>query len=59
MEGGGEEVGEKAREEAMKKIGLGEAERSRYIVYKDMGMIDNPDQLEAVEIQGASHKQNR
>ena len=55
--------GEEARERKLWRksvIGLGEAERSRDIVYKDFGMIDTPDQLEAVsEIQSASHRQSR
>ena len=55
--------GEEAREKKLWRksvIGLGEAERSRDIVYKDFGMIDIPDQLEAVsERQSASHRQSR
>ena len=39
-------------------IGLVEAERPRDIVYKDFGMIDTPDQVEAVsEIQSAEQVQ--
>ena len=54
--------GEEARERKLWRksvIGLGEAERSRDIVYKDFG-IDIPDQLGAVsERQSASHRQSR
>ena len=55
--------GEEARERKLWRksvIGLGEAERSRDIVYKDFGIIDKPAKLEAVsEIQSASHRQSR
>jgi len=41
-------------------IGIGELERSRNIVYKDFGMIDKPDHVEAFsEINIASQKQSR
>ena len=59
----GRRGGEEDRERKLWRksvIGLGEAERSRDVVYKDFGMIDTPDQLEAVsEIQSSSHRQSR
>ena len=55
--------GEEAREKKIWRksvIGLGEAERSREIVYKDFGLIDTPAKLEAVsERRGSSHRQSR